>query len=251
VLGVDREAATIPGLQIGLSGSFSTGRLKNNDGYSETDIDAATVGLYGSYNFFGGFFIDANAAYGRAEHTAETKLLLGGKKKGDFDSQSYQAGATFGYVYRDPAGFRVTPSVGLQYYRYSQDSWREKVTRDPEGIAVANWFKKADNDVWEAPVKLKAATTVITGTGTVLTPELRLGLVCVLHKPDTGLRMGFVGSDQAVKIYGIDSSRNRFQVGGGLRAQVTSAVDIFVDYDLEFRTGQRAHNAALGLGVDF
>lgn len=249
--GVDREAASVPGLQVGLSGSVSTGRLKNNDGRGKTDFEAASIGLYGSYNFWDGFFIDGNAAYGLGQHTTKTNLLIGGRKEGDFDSRTYQAGVTFGYVYRDPSGFKVTPSVGVQYYHYSQDGWREKVKNDPGNDVVANWFKKRDNDTWEAPVKLKANTTLFTRSGLILTPELRLGLICVLHKPSAKVRMGFVGSDDYAQIYGIDSSRNRFQAGAGLKAQLTGSVDVFMDYDLEFRTGQRSHNASLGLGVDF
>ncbi|MDR1044399.1 MAG: autotransporter outer membrane beta-barrel domain-containing protein [Candidatus Adiutrix sp.] len=251
ILGYDRELEDLPGLTLGISGAWSKGDLKNNDGLAKSDLRSVTVGLYGSYEWSSGIFMDANLGYGRGDNKTRITLTGGGGRESDYDSESWQGGLRFGYLYQDPMGFRVIPSVGLAYFRLSQDGWQERLTSDPDQSAVAHWFQGRRTSFIEVPVQVRADMEIELNRDLSLTPELRLGLLIEAHRPDTALRMGFVGSDRSVMIYGPESGRNRFQIGAGVKARLTGRFDAFADYDLEIRQKYRSHNASLGLGLSF
>lgn len=250
-LGYDREVPEVPGLTLGVSGAWSSGEIKNNDGRTKTDVDTYSLGLYGSYEFGGGFFVDGNLNYGHAQNDASTKLVLGGRKEGSFDSNSWQVGLNLGYTFRPAPEVRLIPSVGLQYIHIKQDGWREKIKADPNNLALAHWFGDSKTSFVEIPVNLRLNTTWDNGCGVLFTPELRLGGIFAADKPDSQLRMGFTGSGDSAKIYGIDPGKNRFLAGAGLKVQVSNNLDAFIDYDYEGRSNYQSHNASAGLGYSF
>ena len=253
MLGYDREVAALPGLTFGLYGSLADGRLNNNSGLATTDIKALGLGLYGSYEFGGGFFVDANLGYGHAQNDAKITidpLLGGGQKSSDSSSNSYQAGFNFGYAFQLGEAATLTPSAGLQYTHVKQNGWQEKL--DSGNDVILNWFGDSKQNFWEIPLSLRLATTVETEGGSVISPELRLGGVIAANNPKSELRMGFVGApnDSAV-ISGISPGKSRFTAGAGVKAQLNDTVDIFVNYDLEARSGYQGHSASAGLGFSF
>lgn len=251
VLGYDREVESVQGLTLGVSGAWSSGTVKNNDKLTETDVDVFSFGLYSSYEFGNGLFLDGNINYGFVDNDTETKLVLGGRKKGSFDSSTLQMGLTLGYTHNLTPSTKLIPSVGVQYIHAEQDSWREKITADPSGNAVAHWFGENKNDFVEFPVKLRLNSTFEVGSDVLITPELRVGGTFVAHKPEARMQVGFVGSGDSVVINGINPGKNRYQIGGGVKVQVTDLVDVFADYDYEGRSGFKSHSASAGLGFSF
>lgn len=251
MLGYDREVESAPGLTLGLSGAWSDGTLKNKSGLAETDIDTFSLGLYGSYDFRNGFFVDGNLSYGHSSNDSTIKLVVGGKKSSSFDSDSWQAGLNFGYTRYLSDNTRLIPSVGLQYIHIKQDGWREKIVSNPNNLAVANWFGDSKHNFLEIPLKLRLNSSIETDSGLTLTPELRIGGIFTADKPKSELRMGFAGSGDSANIYGIDPGRNRFQAGAGLKAQLSDNIDIRINYDFEGRSGYKAHNLNGGLGFSF
>jgi len=251
ILGYDREVESVPGLTLGASGAWSSGTVKNNDNLTETDVDVFSLGLYGSYEFGKGLFLDGNINYGFVDNDTSTKLVLGGRKKGGFDSNTLQMGLTLGYTHHLTPATRLIPSVGVQYTHAKQDSWRESIVADPNGTAVAHWFGEVKNDFVEFPVKLRLNSTIEAGNGVLITPELRVGGTFVANKPDAQMQMGFVGSGASTSINGINPGKSRFQVGGGVKIQATDLVDIFANYDFEGRSGFKSHSASAGLGFSF
>jgi len=249
LLGYEREVGN--GLTLGVNGSWSAGTLKNNDGLSETDIKTFGLGLYGSYEFGNGFFIDGNLGYGRADNEADINLIIGGSKKSDFNSDSFTAGLNFGYALQLAEATYLTPSLGLQYTHIKQDSWQEKIVSDPNNAAVAHWFGDSKQDFLEIPLGLKLETNIETGDGTLITPELRVGGIIAANKPKSELRMGFVGSDESMTIHGVDPGQSRFTAGAGLKVQLNDKVDIFASYDLEAKSKYMGHQATAGLGFSF
>ncbi|MDR3038718.1 MAG: autotransporter outer membrane beta-barrel domain-containing protein, partial [Candidatus Adiutrix sp.] len=251
VLGYDRETAAASGLTLGLNGAVTKGTLKNNDGLAETDVRAVNLGLYGTYEFGGGFFIDANLGYGYAENEAEINLLTGGRKTGDFNSHSYQAGLNLGYAFNLGGTTRLTPSAGLQFTHIKQDGWREKIVADPDNDVVANWFDTSKHNFVEIPLNLKLDATFTTESGISVAPELRVGGVIAANNHDSELRLGFVGADDSTTIRGLSPAKSRFTAGAGLKVQLNETVDFFTGYDLEARSGYQGHTASLGLGFSF
>ena len=251
MLGYDREIDPVPGLTLGLAGAWSWGKLKNDDGLAKTDVDSATLSLYGSYELGGSFFVDGALGFGWGSNEATTNLVLGGQKRGDFDNQSFMAGLTFGYVFELAPETRLIPSVGLQYTHLKQDGWNERITSDPNNLAVANWYGDTKGDYLDIPLNLRLNHTWQGDSGLTVTPELRLGGVISAKNSDSELHMGFVGAGDSTVIYGVDPGRSRFTVGAGIKVQVNDTVDIFADYDYQGRSGLSVHNASAGLGFSF
>ncbi|MDR2935586.1 MAG: autotransporter domain-containing protein, partial [Candidatus Adiutrix sp.] len=103
----------------------------------------------------------------------------------------------------------------------------------------------------EVPLNLSLAGAFETKSGAAVSPELRLGGVIAANNPKSELRMGFVGSDESTTISGIEPGKSRLTAGTGLKARLTDATDIFLNYDLELRKGYQGHSASAGLGVSF
>ncbi len=252
MIGYDREIDVVPGLVAGLSGAFSSGELKSKGYANKADLDFQSLGLYGRYTWENGLFLRANLAFGQSDNKTRYLNAGGVEIKSDFDSSAYQLGLTLGYIYRDPIGFRIIPSVGAQYFHIKQKGWKNALAGDNGYASLADWYEVDHGNLFQFPVKLKADLPIELEGGVVLTPELRLGLIVDNHKPKTIMRMGFQDSGyDGATAYGLEPGRNRFQVGAGLKAQVNDLFDVFADYQLDFRQKYKNHNATLGLGLSF
>ena len=251
MLGYDREITGLPGLTVGLYGSLADGTLKNNSGFASTDIRSMGLGLYGLYEFSGGFFLDASLGYGHSDNDATIDLVLGGRKTSEFSSDSFQTGFNLGYTLQLSQAVSLTPSAGLRFTRTKQNSWEEKIVSDPDNVAVANWFGDSRQNFLEIPLNLKLAAKFEAGGGATVSPELRLGGVIMANDPKSELRMGFVGSSDSAVISGISPGKSRFVAGTGVKAQINDSLDIFAGYDLEARSGYKGHSVSAGLGFSF
>lgn len=247
ILGYDRE---IGDMVFGVSTAYSSGRIKNNEGFTRTDVDTFNVGLYASYNHCSGFFVDANAGLGYAWNKMKTTDLIGGgglMKEGKYRNTSLQAGLKIGYDFTLAQDFHIIPSVGLEYTHVHQKGWSEKIQSSSQ---IANWFDKTNNDYVSIPIGTRINKTFTVGDCVSVTPEIRGAWIYEAKDPKARVRMGYVGSGASTMLYGVDSGRSRGLVGAGLKARVRN-VDAFVDYNYEFRSGYKNHNLMAGLGLSF
>jgi len=248
MLGYDREMAQ-PGLTLGLYGAVSKGFLEND--LAETDIQTTGLGLYGLYEFGGGYFADLNFGYGHSNIDSASDLVFGGRKTSKFSTDSFQTGLNFGRVFQLSQEVALTPSAGLRYTHVKQNGWQEKIVSDPDNKVVANWFGDSRQDFLEIPLNLKLATTFETVGGAAVTPDVHFGGIIAANHPKSELRMGFVGSDESTTISGLAPGRSRLTTGAGVKSQLSETLDISVNYDLEFRKGYQGHSAYAVLGVSF
>ncbi|MDR1037861.1 MAG: autotransporter domain-containing protein [Deltaproteobacteria bacterium] len=245
-LGYDRTFSGMEGLVLGFAVSFSFGKLDTNDGLSDVDIDTAGFGLYGSYSFRNGAFLDASFAYAKSSNKYTANLVTGGQKKGSFDIDTWHFALRGGMNF-EAGNFVITPSLGLRYLRFRQEGFTEQVINS---TFPRNYFGKVSDYLVEIPLEIKIKTTL--GSGDVqVTPELRLGYTYAPKRPDNVQSVGFVGNPRMVPIYGVKPPRSTMQVGLGVNIKTGGAVDIFVNYDANFAKGFHEHKGSLGLEFQF
>jgi outer membrane autotransporter protein len=251
ILGFDHEVASVPGLTLGINGAFSKGKLKNNDHLSDTDIDSYSFGIYGLYEASNGFFAEANFGMGWSQNDLEaTDFLTRVRRTGNFDTKSLQAGLNLGYTFKLADNVNLVPSVGIQYIHIKQDGWRERLSNPNAPTVAAHWFGDSKQNFVEIPVSVKLESSHKVGSA-VISPEIHVGGIFTANNPRSNVRMGFIGSNSSMNLVGIDSGKNRFQMGTSLKVQVSDYVDIFASYELETRSKFTSHYAHLGLGVSF
>ena len=247
ILGYDYRIGDIT---FGLSGAYSSGTFKNNDGAGKTDVDTMNFGLYGSYDPDSGFYADASIGYGHTWNKDKSSFSFGGGRvttSGKFQNHSFQAGTHIGYAFKVPGEVRIVPTVGVEYMHIYQKAWNERASNP----AFSHWYGSSNTNYVEIPVGVRIARTWKLGGGASITPEIRGAWIYEANNPDTELQMGFMGSSSSTTIYGVNSGRSRGMVGAGVKASFTSNIDGFIDYNFEFRSGYKNHNIMAGLGVSF
>ncbi|MDR1871968.1 MAG: autotransporter domain-containing protein [Deltaproteobacteria bacterium] len=245
-LGYDRTFDGVPGLVLGISTAFSFGEVKPNHDLAKIDTDTISIGLYGSYKFDNGLFIDGTFAYGHSENDSEVRVPLLGTKHGSFDIDTWQFGVRGGWILK-AGSFEITPSLGVRYLHLKNDGWREKSTNP---LAINNFFKGYTDDLVEIPLQVKINTTIDTA-GIKITPELRLGWTYAASELDNKVDVGLVGFSGTTPIWGIKQERNSFQVGTGIKIEINESLDIFANYDLDVSKDYRNHQASVGIGFEF
>jgi outer membrane autotransporter protein len=249
-VGYDRLVDSVPGLRLGLSASFSSGTIDNNDDRTEINVDSIGVGVYGSYLHSSGVFVDATVAYSQAQNSYNISVPGNVVKQGDFDINAWQFGARVGYVYRVDK-FQIVPTVGVRFINFDQKGWSENITAGQgQPLALANWFGKTKDHQIDVPIQVKFNGTFELGSATVI-PEVRLGWTYAAKRATNGTNVGFVGSTQSAQLYGIKPDRSTFQVGAGVKIKTPGSVDIFINYDLDAASNFKAHQLTGGLGITF
>jgi outer membrane autotransporter protein len=251
VLGYDRELENLPGLTLGLNAAWSSGELKINDGLSNIDVQTLSLGIYSSYKFKNGLFLDAAISFGFTDNDFDSNQVYGGHKTANFKSNSFQASLDFGRVFSLSDNIFFQPSVGLNYVHIRQKAWSERITSDPNDLVIANWFDNSSFDYQEIPINLKIYGNFETSGGVIFTPALRVGGIFMAHKPNREMRFGFVGSGDSGIIRGIDSGNHRFIAGADLKIQISDKFDLVTSYDLETRKSYTSHSGQIGLGISF
>jgi outer membrane autotransporter protein len=248
-LGYDHAVAAVTGLRFGITGSYSSGRLKNNDDRTSVTQSTVGVGVYGSYLLPNNLFFDANVAYAHSKNDYTTNLIVGGVKTGTFDVNSWLYGLRAGYVIKGD-NFQVIPSVGLRYVSLKQGDFADTLDKAAQGNTVANAYRSRTDHQVDIPLQIKFNTTVQAGSAT-LTPEFRLGYNFAVDRLDNAMKVGFVGSNETFELTGTRSRGNSFQGGVGLKINTGGVLDAYVNYDLDASKNYLSHNASLGFGFEF
>jgi outer membrane autotransporter protein len=210
------------------------------------DIDTAGLGLYGSYSFQSGAFLDASFAFANSRDKRAANLMTGGQKKGAFDIDAWRFAPQGGMNFA-AGNFAIAPSLGLHYLRYRQEGFAEWAIN---ANFPRNYYGKVSDDLVEIPLEIKINTT--WGSGDVkVTPELRLGYAYAAKRPDNVQSVGFVGNSRVVPIYGVKRPRSSARVGLGVNIETGGPVDLFVNYDANFAKGFYERKGSLSLGFQF
>ncbi|MDR2387983.1 MAG: autotransporter domain-containing protein [Deltaproteobacteria bacterium] len=248
--GYDRRIEGLPGLRVGISASIANGEIKTNDGRTTINLDTVGIGLYASYLLENNVFFDANIAYATSNSDYDTSLIVGGKKSGNIDIDSWQFGLRGGIVIKGD-GYQIIPSLGIKYTSIRQGSFRDSLDAAAAAVnAPVNFYPSRVDHQVDIPIQIKANATVRSGSVT-LTPELRLGYNFAVEKPDNTMEVGFFGYGETFKIHGTRPRGNSFQAGLGLKINTGRIVDIFVNYDLDVSRNYTSHTASVGLGFEF
>jgi outer membrane autotransporter protein len=248
-LGYDRKIAPVPGLRVGVSGAFFNGRIKNNDRRTTVDLSTVGFGVYGSYILPNNVFFDANVGYANTKNDYSSNQILGGVKSGSFQINSWQFGVRGGYVYKGD-NFQIIPSLGLKYVFLRQGSFADTLDAAAQGITAANAYRARNDSQFDIPLQVKLNTTFESGSA-IITPELRLGYNFAVQKLDNAMEVGFVGSNETVKIVGTRSRGNSFQAGVGVKVNSGGIVDGFLNYDIDASHSYFSSNASIGVGFEF
>ncbi|MDR2354261.1 MAG: autotransporter domain-containing protein [Deltaproteobacteria bacterium] len=248
-LGYDKAFFQVPGLRLGFSVAFSWGDLENGDGLTDSDIDTVGIGLYGSYTFQNGLFIDGQGAYFKSENTYTSVLADGsGYEEGSFDIKATQFGVKVGLV-TQTGNIQLIPSIGVRYVIIEQDGFTE--TQHSRNIwNVPNRFQKEREHQLDIPVNIKINTEVETSFGSVI-PEMRLGWTYAAKRPETAVNVGYAINTGTARIYGIKTSRHSFQGGLGIKVKSQNRVDVFVNWDVDVGKNFVNHQASVGIGFEF
>jgi outer membrane autotransporter protein len=249
-LGYDRHVDSLPGLLLGVNAIFAKGEMESDRYRSDADLDTIGIGVYGSYTFQNGLFLDANVAYGSTQSDYTIDEVLGGTATGDFDVDSWQLGLRAGAVLK-AADFQLIPSVGIRYTHFKQHGWTETLSAAAlaNGVLAHQYGARTDKQI-DIPVQLKINTTIEAGSA-VVTPELRLGATFTPKRHDSVLRVGFAGSNLSAEIVGVRPGSTTFNAGLGVKISTASMFDAYLNYDLDASSGFTSHNVSVGIGIDF
>ena len=145
-----------------MSGSWSSRDLDKGDRLATAEIGTCNFGLCGNWNFASGLIIEASLACGAGKSNSDISPVLGGLKRGDFESMF--ARSTFGWEMSLSESARPAPSAGIQFTRLSQDGWRGRIVPNTVlGAAVGNWFGSVNERVQKIPFSLAFDSTCGSG----------------------------------------------------------------------------------------
>jgi outer membrane autotransporter protein len=245
-LGYDRNVASLEGLLFGINLTFATGELTTDHDYAKVDIDTIGLSAYGSYTYNDLFFFDATAALARSKSNYEIQIVSGGRKTGEFNTNTFMLGLRTGFIL-NAGSIRIVPSAGVRYTRYNQKAFVEDVHNT---LLPANVFEKSSDSIVEIPFEIRFSGTFDTGS-TTITPSLKLGYTSMVRRPDNRFSVGFVGSSHRAEIMGAKPSKNTFQAGLGLKIETEGNFEFFLEYDGNYASHFTDHRISVGFGGYF
>jgi outer membrane autotransporter protein len=200
-LGYDRNVASVEGLLFGINLTFATGKLNTDHDYAKVDIDTVGLSAYGSYTYNDLFFVDVTAALARSKSNYEIHVVTGGRKTGEFNTNTFMLGMRTGFIL-NAGSIKIVPSAGIRFTRYNQKAFVEDVH---DTLLPANIFEKSTDSIVEIPVEIRFSGTFDAGS-TTITPSLKLGYTSMVRRPDNRFLVGFVGSNHRAEIMGAKPS---------------------------------------------
>ncbi|MCD8350984.1 MAG: autotransporter outer membrane beta-barrel domain-containing protein [Planctomycetaceae bacterium] len=245
VMGYDWEQSG--DITLGVSGAYSTGDLDSHNDVARTKVETVNLAMYATYDPMNGLFADAAINYGQSWNKASLQTLTG-YRTGRFNTHSFGAGVNVGYVFETEGGYRVTPMLGVQWSHLHQEGWNENASG--AGV-VAQWYDGTDDDYIEIPLTVRINRSFQLSNGMIVTPEARAAVMLDVGPSRSTVRTGFVGSPELTTLHGIDPGKARALIGAGVKANLTNAIDAYMDYNHEFRSGYRNSNLTGGVGLSF
>lgn len=250
ILGVERNVGDR--LQIGFAAAYTRGKTDVADAGAKYTSDMAQLGVYANYlndaNEFD-VFLRLGGQFGYGWHDYRTNMVLGGHRKGEFDTLSVGANVEAGLIIEVPmsVAFNVVPAIGLDFARISRDGW----TESGQGAGIPLWVKKEHENIVDMPVSLALNHVWHLPSGGYIVPEARAAWVRAFGEDKPGATVGFAGSGAGMRMVSVAPGGNRWQVGGGVKARFNERVDAGVDYRYEFNRVFKEHALQARMGLSF
>lgn len=265
VLGVTGDQngdAGTPGYEFdsaGLSAGFDT-RLSDNfaigfgfglantdvdfDVTQSSDVDSYHGSLYGTYST-PAYYVDAAVTYAGSNYDSTRYIpALAETAYGSTDGRSFGIYVGGGYVAVDETNWYLIPTASAEWARADIDGFTE--TGSSLNMTVSDY--NADSLVTSLGFRTGSHLTV---GETRVEPELSIAWAHEFGDTDRDVTAGFAGTTTTFAINGIKPDRDSALLGLGVKAYMTEAVTMFIDYNGEFRGDFAGHSISLGLRYNF
>ncbi|MBV4486045.1 autotransporter domain-containing protein [Pseudomonas sp. SWRI153] len=237
-----RTRGSVLGADWALNPAWRLGVL---GGYSKTDLDASSVdgnveswhaGVYALHQN-GPMSLRLGAAYSGHQGESKREISFNGfsdRPKGDYDADSQQAFAEFGYA-MGSGHLSAEPFASLGYQRYHRDSYREK------GGAAALQVDSQTQDNFSSTVGLRLAHLSSLDNGMSLTPRMAVGWKHTYDDVSNSTRQAFVVGGTAFSVDGSSLDRDSLMLEAGLDLGVSTRHTLGVGYSGEIGSNSRNH----------
>lgn len=245
VFGIERNLT--PLFLMGLVGGYSHSNVDMNRPRSSAEVDSYHAGVY-AHLTEGIAYSTALVAYGYQDYDTTRQIMIPGPMPitrsaranyhGDELSAYFEKGLNLSY-----AGWRIQPLVGIQYIAMEREDFRET------GAGAVGLLVNEDHvNSLRLSAGGRIAPELPEGFFGAIIPELRGRFVHELLDDDQAISASFAGAPGGNFIVNsAELGRNFGIVGAGLNAQLTPAVNLFVDYDFTFSSSLEAHAGSGGL----
>ena len=213
---------------------------------TNTDIDTYNIGIYSS-NSFGQIYIDYGLMYSHNDGESDRTIIDGTnryKAIGDPDSDVYTAYIEMGYEI-PLNNMIITPLIGFMYSNVDSDGYTESDQGSDLGLTV----KCSDDDFFSSTLGIKGEY--------FMTEELHLkGRLKWTHEfsddlqHTTSARFNVAGSSY-FDTKGIDLDENRFNVGIGVKYNLSNKLTLDADYDFDVADEFDSHTGRIGIKYYF
>lgn len=245
ILGYDRQISD--NFLLGFAGSYSRGQTDVDDLATRYTSDIMNLGLYASYYHPSNFFAKGGVSFGYGWNDYDTHLVLGGKTEGKFDTQAYSANLELGYEWQLPANFSIIPSAGVDYTYFHTDSWNETAS----GLGIASHYDAKNQNIVDIPLAVRFTRIWLLGGDRYIAPEVRVAWVAAAGNRSASVKTNDIGAETGMVQSGTTSAYSRMQVGGGVKARLTSNLEASLDYRFDYRSRYRDHQVFASVGLSF
>ncbi|WP_460151740.1 autotransporter outer membrane beta-barrel domain-containing protein [Pseudomonas sp. S2_B07] len=237
-----RTKGSVLGVDWALNPHWRLGVL---GGYSKTDLDATGVdgnveswhaGVYASRQS-GPFALRLGAAYSGHQGESKRTVAFNGfsdRPKGDYDADSQQAFAEFGYA-MGSGRLSAEPFASLGYQRYHRDSYQEK------GGSAALQVDEQTQDNFNSTFGLRLAHLNTLDNGMSLTPRMTAGWKHTYGDVSSSTRQAFVVGGTAFSVDGSSLDRDSLVLEAGLDLGISARHSVGIGYSGEIGNNSRNH----------
>jgi len=237
-----RTKGSVLGVDWALNPHWRLGVL---GGYSKTDLDATGVdgnveswhaGVYASRQS-GPFALRLGAAYSGHQGESKRTVAFNGfsdRPKGDYDADSQQAFAEFGYA-MGSGRLSAEPFASLGYQRYHRDSYQEK------GGSASLQVDEQTQDNFNSTFGLRLAHLNTLDNGMSLTPRMTAGWKHTYGDVSSSTRQAFVVGGTAFSVDGSSLDRDSLVLEAGLDLGISARHSVGIGYSGEIGNNSRNH----------
>ncbi len=232
-------------LLFGVAAAYTRAGVDVDDLKTDYDADIFNLGLYAAYHHESGLFARAGLGFAYGWNDYDVDMVLNPNKSGSYDNQAYTANMDLGYALTTSFA-NFIPSVGVRYTHLRQDGWRESGGE----LGDRGFFEKHTENAVDVPLALRVNRVFDLGN-VRLAPEVRGAFIYAAKKNRSKIDYGLRGASPTYTVLGVNPGRDRYQVGGGLKAKWCEKYEASLEYDYEWRSKFENHNVSLYLGMAF
>lgn len=229
---------------IGVNAGYANSDVDSGEN-TNTDIDTYNIGIYSSYSF-DQIYIDYGVMYSYNDGDSDRTIIdidRRIKASGDPDSDAYTFYIQMGYEIPYD-NMIITPLIGLMHSSVNSDGYTESDQDTGFGLTVAD----SDDDFFSSTLGVKGEY--------FMSEELHLkGRVKWTHEFSDDLQhttsARFNAGSNFFPTDGIDLDQNRFNVGIGVKYNLSDKMTLDADYDYDWADEFDSHTGRIGIKYYF